>query len=34
VVYTRVHTPRFCGELPSAGTLLFTRLPMRGFLTN
>src|SRR5512134_4178522 len=22
VVYTRVHTPRFCGERPSAGTLL------------
>src|SRR6187401_309948 len=30
VVYTRVQTPRFCGELPSAGTLLFASAIRRG----
>src|SRR6185437_15595270 len=32
VVYTRVHTPRFCGLPPSAGTLLLVgslRRPLR-----
>jgi hypothetical protein len=34
VVYTRVHTPRFCGHACSAGTIFFTTLRFRGFLTN
>jgi len=34
VVYTRVHTPRFCGQPFSAGTLLFSFLRDRGLRTN
>src|SRR5882724_11279308 len=34
VVYTRVHTPRFCGDLASAGTLLFIFGEVRAFRTN
>jgi len=30
VVYTRVQTPRRCGELPSAGTLLLAAATRRG----
>jgi hypothetical protein len=34
VVYTRVHTPRFCGEAPSAGTVLFGLRVVRDFRTS
>jgi hypothetical protein len=34
VVYTRVHTPRFCGQFSSAGTLLFGRFAERGLRTS
>jgi hypothetical protein len=34
VVYTRVHTPRFCGHASKAGTLLFSTGALRGFRTN
>ncbi len=34
VVYTRVHTPRFCGQFSSAGTLLLARTASRGLRTN
>ena len=34
VVYTRVHTPRFCGQASNAGTLLFTTFFTRGLRTN
>jgi len=34
VVYTRVHTPRFCGDPANAGTLLFAGIVPRPFLTN
>src|ERR1044072_2286671 len=34
VAYTRVHTPRFCGEAPRAGTLVFSLLMRRGFAIN
>ena len=34
VVYTRVHTPRFCGHASSAGTLLFATLRARGLRTS
>src|SRR6266550_3168999 len=34
VVYTRVHTPRFCGEPASAGTLLLLCGRTRGLRTN
>jgi hypothetical protein len=34
VVYTRVHTPRFCGDAASAGTLLFARFVERGLRTS
>jgi hypothetical protein len=34
VVYTRVHTPRRCGQACSAATLLFSTGFLRGFRTN
>ena len=34
VVYTRVHTPRFCGDACSAGTVDFLTCCLRGCLTN
>jgi hypothetical protein len=34
VVYTRVHTPRFCGDPASAGTLLFAGKRARPLRTN
>src|SRR5688572_30630890 len=34
VAYTRVHTPRFCGDAPSAGTFVFSLLTRRGFAIN
>jgi hypothetical protein len=34
VVYTRVQTPRFCGQLSSAGTPLLTTFFLRGLRTN
>jgi hypothetical protein len=34
VVYTRVHTPRRCGQLSSALDLLFARMISLPFLTN
>ena len=34
VVYTRVQTPRFCGDPANAGTLLFVGMLPRPFLTN
>jgi hypothetical protein len=34
VAYTRVHTPRFCGEAPRAGTFVFSLLTRRGFAIN
>ena len=34
VVYTRVHTPRFCGLPCSAGTVLFSRLLVRALRTS
>src|SRR5262245_20031176 len=34
VVYTRVHTPRFCGEPASAGTLLLAGKRVRALRTN
>src|SRR6185437_4688371 len=34
VVYTRVQTPRFCGEPASAGTFDFGRLATRPWRTN
>jgi hypothetical protein len=34
VVYTRVQTPRLCGQPCNAGTSLFTCWRLRGFLTN
>jgi len=34
VVYTRVQTPRFCGLLPRAGTLLFDGFVLRPFRTS
>jgi len=34
VVYTRVHTPRFCGLCWSAGTLLFVTTGLRPFRTS
>src|SRR4030095_5437119 len=34
VVYTRVHTPRLCGQLSSALDLLFARMISLPFLTN
>src|SRR5499427_3659734 len=34
VVYTRVHTPRFCGEPASAGTLLLAGRRIRALRTN
>jgi hypothetical protein len=34
VVYTRVHTPRFCGEPCNAGTVLFSRLLVRALRTS
>ncbi|MGP1929766.1 MAG: hypothetical protein ACTS81_04240 [Arsenophonus sp. ER-BJ3-MAG3] len=34
MVYTRVHTPRFCGQASSAGTLLFATLRTRGLRTS
>ena len=34
VVYTLVQTPLFCGLFSNAGTLLLTRLAVRGFRTN
>jgi hypothetical protein len=34
VVYTRVQTPRFCGDAASAGTLLLARFVERGFRTS
>ena len=32
VVYTRTHTPRFCGQLLSAGDAVFTRAARRPWL--
>src|SRR6266513_6305225 len=34
VVYTRVHTPRFCGEPASAGTLLLAGKRVRALRTS
>src|SRR5690606_35049099 len=34
VVYTRVHTPRFCGQAASAGTLDLVTWRVRGLRTN
>jgi hypothetical protein len=34
VVYTRVHTPRFCGHPSSAGTLLLNIFGLRGLRTS
>jgi hypothetical protein len=34
VVYTRVHTPRFCGLLSSAGTVLLSTFRIRGLRTS
>ncbi|CEF29843.1 conserved hypothetical protein [Xenorhabdus nematophila str. Websteri] len=34
VVYTRVHTPRFCGQASRAGTLLFTTFELRDLRTS
>jgi hypothetical protein len=34
VAYTRVQTPRFCGDAPSAGTFVFSLLTRRGFAIN
>src|SRR3954471_13488428 len=34
VVYTRVHTPRFCGLPPSAGTLLLVWIFLRPLRSN
>jgi hypothetical protein len=34
VVYTRVQTPRFWGQLLSAGTLLLVRMASRGLRTS
>src|SRR3989338_4918701 len=34
VVYTRVQTPRFCGQLSSAGTLLLVTICWRPLRTN
>src|SRR6478609_1175602 len=34
VVYTRVHTPRFCGEPCNAGTWFFSTLCLRGMRTS
>src|SRR5574344_890727 len=34
VVYTRVHTPRFCGHASRAGTVLFTTCLTRGLRTS
>src|SRR5204863_7867650 len=34
VVYTRVHTPRLCGQLSNALDLLFARIISLPFLTN
>ena len=34
VVYTRVQTPRFCGEAPSAGTLLLVLRITRALRTS
>lgn len=34
VVYTRVHTPRFCGQASSAGTLLLAAFTERGLRTS
>src|SRR5690606_36367585 len=34
VVYTRVHTPRRCGQFSSAGLLLLARLATRGLRTS
>jgi hypothetical protein len=34
VVYTRVHTPRLCGQLSRALDLLFARMISLPFLTN
>src|SRR5213083_1234168 len=34
VVYTRVHTPRFCGQLLSAGEAVLARIFDRPFLTS
>jgi hypothetical protein len=34
VVYTRVHTPRFCGLFCSAGTLLFDTGALRPLRTS
>jgi len=34
VVYTRVQTPRFCGQACSAGTFDFSALRLRGLRTS
>jgi polyferredoxin len=34
VVYTRVHTPRFCGQACMAGTLVFLIARVRGLRTS
>jgi hypothetical protein len=34
VVYTRVQTPRFCGQRPKAGTLLLVTSARRGLRTS
>jgi hypothetical protein len=34
VVYTRVHTPRFCGQAYRAGTLLLVTTFARGLRIN
>src|SRR6188768_4009767 len=34
VAYTRVQTPRFCGDAFSAGTFVFSLLMRRGFAIN
>jgi hypothetical protein len=34
VVYTRVQTPRFCGQASRAGTLLLSRTGVRGLRTS
>ncbi|AAM87526.1 hypothetical [Yersinia pestis KIM10+] len=34
VVYTRVHTPRFCGHASNAGTLLLATFMLRGLRTS
>jgi hypothetical protein len=34
VVYTRVHTPRFCGQPCNAGTLFFSFWRVRGLRTS